>query len=288
MNFALYLNGVFEEVLEEIRKAQADNPGLVCYLQPYASDTIVKLLESPPTLDSSVTLYISLTSSLSFVFYRAEIVGWENKFELSSDRLSELNTHIQQYQPNEEEIYMIGGNEKPSINLISVTNVERLETPIPVSSFIKLSNQTPLKPRSTSGRWSYVKTIPQWVGTLSQTVVQEELFEELEKAVKASLASSESERKNRLSTASALPDIVQIISKGYRRNPDVVASVLYRAKGICEQCGSNAPFKRASDGSPYLEVHHRLMLSQGGEDTVENSIAVCPNCHRDLHFGMQS
>lgn len=285
MNFALYLNGVYEDVLEEIRKAQAGTLGLVCYLQPYASDTIAKLAESPPTPESSITLYVSLTSSLPFVSYRAEIVGWENKFEIPSDRLSELNAHIKQYQPNEEEIYMTGGNEKPSINLISVANVERLETPIPVSSFIKTSNQTPLKPRTTSGGWSYVKTIPQWVGALPQTAIQEELSEELEKAVKISLASSESEREKRLATAPKIPEVVQTISKGYRRNTDVVASVLNRASGICENCGNNAPFKRASDGSPYLEVHHKIMLSQGGEDTIENAIAICPNCHRELHFG---
>ena len=37
MAYALYLNGVFEGVLEEICKAQSEEPGLVCYLQPYKS-----------------------------------------------------------------------------------------------------------------------------------------------------------------------------------------------------------------------------------------------------------
>ncbi len=37
MNCSLYINGVYEDVLEEIRKAQAAEPGLICYLQPYAS-----------------------------------------------------------------------------------------------------------------------------------------------------------------------------------------------------------------------------------------------------------
>jgi 5-methylcytosine-specific restriction protein A len=26
-------------------------------------------------------------------------------------------------------------------------------------------------------------------------------------------------------------------------------------------------------------------LSTGGEDTLENAIALCPNCHRRAHFG---
>lgn len=72
----------------------------------------------------------------------------------------------------------------------------------------------------------------------------------------------------------------------YMRSPYVVVEVLDRAKGICEKCNSKAPFIRASDGTPYLEVHHKIQLCYGGEDTVENAIAVCPNCHRELHFGM--
>lgn len=71
----------------------------------------------------------------------------------------------------------------------------------------------------------------------------------------------------------------------YLRNPDVRAEVLCRAKGICEECHQPAPFISKNTGHPYLEVHHRIPLSQGGKDTVENSIAVCPNCHRKLHFG---
>jgi 5-methylcytosine-specific restriction protein A len=69
------------------------------------------------------------------------------------------------------------------------------------------------------------------------------------------------------------------------RNADVVAEVLIRANGTCERCGKNAPFLRAKDGTPYLEVHHKEKLANGGDDTVENAIALCPNCHRREHFG---
>lgn len=59
-------------------------------------------------------------------------------------------------------------------------------------------------------------------------------------------------------------------------------AVLERAAGKCECCGEAAPFMRA-DGSPYLEVHHVVPLSQGGEDGTGNAVALCPNCHRKLH-----
>jgi len=45
-------------------------------------------------------------------------------------------------------------------------------------------------------------------------------------------------------------------------------------------------FIRKKDNTPYLEVHHKIQLAEGGEDSIENAIAVCPNCHRELHFGI--
>ncbi|AWV01316.1 hypothetical protein DM992_11800 [Burkholderia sp. JP2-270] len=54
---------------------------------------------------------------------------------------------------------------------------------------------------------------------------------------------------------------------------------------ICGGCGKPAPFQRKSTGRPYLEVHHVLPLAQGGHDTVANAIALCPNCHREQHYG---
>lgn len=70
----------------------------------------------------------------------------------------------------------------------------------------------------------------------------------------------------------------------YERRPDVKAWVLQEARGHCELCVTNAPFVR-SDGTPYLEHHHVQRLCEGGPDTVENSVALCANCHRRLHHG---
>lgn len=67
------------------------------------------------------------------------------------------------------------------------------------------------------------------------------------------------------------------------RDPQVVAWVLEVANGSCESCKSSAPFLK-EDATPYLEVHHIKWLSQGGSDTVSNAVALCPNCHRRLHY----
>lgn len=91
-------------------------------------------------------------------------------------------------------------------------------------------------------------------------------------------------RRERLAKASKNPKSISVTTIRFQRNADVVVETLIRAKGQCEECNQPAPFKRRLDGSPYLEVHHRKPLSIGGEDTVENAIALCPNCHRKAHY----
>jgi 5-methylcytosine-specific restriction endonuclease McrA len=283
---ALYLNGVYESVLEEIRSAQETKSGLVCYLQPYSSRTIAALAKDPPRPESPVKLYISITTSLSLISYRASLVGWESKSELTAERLALLNEHIDTYQPGEQEIYFTKGDSKPCVNLLSIVDLERLAVPIPVGTLRKLSDDTPLKPRTRPGNWSYVDELPEWLGSLPDVVLGEELHQRLDLEVRKSLGISKSVREERLRHAETMPQVVQAITRSFRRNPDVVAAVLERANGICEACGTEAPFLRASDGTPYLEVHHKMMLADGGADTVGNAIATCPNCHRRFHFGV--
>ena len=76
----------------------------------------------------------------------------------------------------------------------------------------------------------------------------------------------------------------------FDRDPQVVAYALRLAKGVCQGCGAdkNILFKRASDGKVYLEVHHIEPLSDGGSDTLDNACALCPTCHRLMHYGKKS
>jgi 5-methylcytosine-specific restriction protein A len=55
-----------------------------------------------------------------------------------------------------------------------------------------------------------------------------------------------------------------------------------RAQGICQLCDDPAPFVDKK-GNPFLETHHIVWLSKDGEDTIENTVALCPNCHRKMH-----
>jgi 5-methylcytosine-specific restriction endonuclease McrA len=81
------------------------------------------------------------------------------------------------------------------------------------------------------------------------------------------------------------PKKTKTYSSTFKRNPYVVVEALRKANGICGSCLNKAPFISKSTAKPYLEVHHMKMLADGGDDTVENTIALCPNCHREKHFG---
>jgi hypothetical protein len=106
-----------------------------------------------------------------------------------------------------------------------------------------------------------------------------------EDEIKKSIDLDSNLRDEKLKKYAKKPKKVNVLTSSYQRNPHVVEEVLIRAKGKCEECKQDAPFERKSNKTPYLEVHHKIMLSEDGEDTVKNAIALCPNCHRKAHFG---
>jgi hypothetical protein len=116
-------------------------------------------------------------------------------------------------------------------------------------------------------------------------VTLEEIQQTLEKGIENSKGLDDSERAARLKNATGIATKVEARTTVYKRNPDVIVQVLKDAQGKCGNCLDDAPFVRRKDTTPYLEVHHRIPLAIGGKDTVENSVALCPNCHRKLHFG---
>ncbi len=71
-------------------------------------------------------------------------------------------------------------------------------------------------------------------------------------------------------------------TNAYVRSAGVISTTKERANGICQLCGQPAPFND-KNGNPYLEVHHIVWLSQGGDDNTDNTAALCPNCHTRMH-----
>jgi 5-methylcytosine-specific restriction protein A len=92
---------------------------------------------------------------------------------------------------------------------------------------------------------------------------------------------SDAELARRAGQANGKPSQRQVTSAAFIRNAAVAEYVKRLARGQCDLCRSPAPFSHKSN--PYLECHHVIWLSQGGEDTVDNTVALCPNCHRRMH-----
>lgn len=121
--------------------------------------------------------------------------------------------------------------------------------------------------------------------TVYETQLLEDLEALLEQQIEQACRLPHFERQYRSSQFPSIPKRRDVIVSVFERNPYVIAEVLYRANGYCELCGAQAPFLRKSDGTPYLEVHHKIPLAEGGNDTTENTVALCPNCHRRVHYG---
>jgi predicted HNH restriction endonuclease len=139
---------------------------------------------------------------------------------------------------------------------------------------LTVENETPVVSGSSSDRTTEV----------GSPATLQEMQDDLESRVQKSLTLTPESRRERLNRASKKPERVVVTTHAFVRNPDVIAEVLHRASGKCECCRCDAPFIRKSRGTPYLEVHHKQTLADGGEDTVENAEALCPNCHRAKHY----
>lgn len=79
--------------------------------------------------------------------------------------------------------------------------------------------------------------------------------------------------------------VEQRLTRVYKRNAQVKAYILRRANGFCEGCSQPAPFETEA-GKPYLEPHHIRRLADEGPDHPMWIAALCPNCHRRVHYGI--
>ncbi len=81
----------------------------------------------------------------------------------------------------------------------------------------------------------------------------------------------------------SVPDRANYSGTRFKRDHNVRAHVVKRSSGRCEHCGQKG-FLMAN-GEGYVETHHIIGLAKQGPDTLANVIALCPNHHREAHFG---
>lgn len=118
--------------------------------------------------------------------------------------------------------------------------------------------------------------------------VTQELSNELQVAEAIAKRSDTDTRKKLIAKAKAVagkPTKKVVSRNDYARNPAIVMGAIARANGKCETPGCNAELFQRDDDSTYLEVHHVTPLAEDGDDTLLNAAALCPKCHRELHFG---
>jgi hypothetical protein len=157
--FALFLNGVFESVLEEILRIQEFLPEHIMFLQPHSGSAIKKLEKNPPTIDSPIKLFISLTSDLPQIHYVAEIVGWDDKRKLAKEKREVIERLIDFLQKNEFGLYDAAKDGGESVNLLHIRRLRKLDKPFSVSQLIKTEDGNPVSGnRTTAGGWTYINT----------------------------------------------------------------------------------------------------------------------------------
>ena len=157
----LFIRGIFSSVLEEIRRTHLEQPDRTLYLQPYRGDPIKMLRDNPPTMRNPVRLYLSTSEDPATVSYTADIVGWENKLELSQSRKLEIEAIIKSVQPGEKCLYNKSKTPgRPSLNLVHIRRLVKLPSLFGVTNLIKISDGKPYSPdREAPGGWSPVRLV---------------------------------------------------------------------------------------------------------------------------------
>lgn len=67
---------------------------------------------------------------------------------------------------------------------------------------------------------------------------------------------------------------------------DLRQQIFKRANFKCENKNCKNPNSFTDkNGDIFLEIHHKVPYSKCKKHSLENCIALCPNCHKQIHFG---
>ena len=114
-------------------------------------------------------------------------------------------------------------------------------------------------------------------------VIQEKRFQNWPPDVVQNIQIEETAEEYMQDVISGAGGCKRTVSNVFIRSTEIVKETRKRAKGVCQYCKHPAPFID-NNGNPYLEVHHVIWLSRGGEDSTTNTVALCPNCHKRMHI----
>lgn len=256
-------------------------------------DDIVSLfsiaMENTMLPDKSWFGFPATKVSLSIMFGRIYLIGiFDRTIEIIVDKdIGEetgFNTRI------------VGTSKPSGLNLYWITtdfdNIKSLVSNEKIWQHYRLASlkvNSSVSIRSERKDWLNGKYLVKEIYDGQQLTFDQNILDQIfEKEIKTSLNDNKQKRQERLKLANKKPITAITQTRIFLRNADVVAEVLQRANGICEYCEKPAPFIKDIDGNGFLEVHHIIHLSDNGDDTVENAVALCPNCHRQAHYGTKT
>ncbi|MFJ7933693.1 HNH endonuclease [Sporosarcina sp. NPDC096371] len=104
-----------------------------------------------------------------------------------------------------------------------------------------------------------------------------------EKQVREAGKLSTEELRRRAELSHGKPGTRSVRSTTFERDQYIVEYAKRWANGVCQLCEEKAPFNDKK-GKPYFHTHHIKWLSKGGSDTIDNAVALCPNCHDKMHI----
>jgi 5-methylcytosine-specific restriction endonuclease McrA len=119
----------------------------------------------------------------------------------------------------------------------------------------------------------------------SAEVIGQNVVEEADKLTALGLPTLMDRYRQQEGKVARAPVAQVVQTRSFDRAPLVVAIAKERAGYRCEVPGCVGHRFTGAHGKPYCEVHHIVPLAQGGVDTIENVVCLCPNHHREAHHG---
>ncbi len=115
----------------------------------------------------------------------------------------------------------------------------------------------------------------------------ETYLEQCEKAAsRLRIQEKENLRERAITSGRKQPRFYDGKQRIYERSIEVIEFCKMRADYRCEIKYCNyTPFMILGRGENYVETHHMKPLSEDGEDTIDNVACLCPNHHKEIHYG---
>ena len=148
---AIFYRGMYKDQLKRMRHVQERDRSIRLFMQPYSKYPIAELRDDPPTSISPVTLYLSTNEDFAKVAWRAEIIDWRDKRELSAEERQQVDREVRHY---DSDLY---GLDEGMVNLLQLRNLVDLDPGFSVIELTKTKDGRPVSENAFRSGWVYVR-----------------------------------------------------------------------------------------------------------------------------------